>query len=107
MLAEYVEQDQLSSFFGRGELGQRHEVDHFTETVDDGQDDSIAVRRGKACNKVHGDMGPQAVGNRKRLQKSWWEVLCRLQTGQALTNSCESSFKVGHQKHWRRACCVR
>ena len=70
MKAEYVEQDQLSSFFGRGELGQRHEVGHFAEAVHDSQDDSMAFRRRKARNKVHGDVGPWAVGNRKRLQKS-------------------------------------
>ena len=45
---------------------------HFTEAVHNGQDDSMAFRRGKACHKVHGDVGPRAVGNRKRLQKSCW-----------------------------------
>ena len=50
--AEYMEQDQLSSLFSSGELGERYKMDHLAEAVHDGQDDSVAVRGGKTSNKV-------------------------------------------------------
>lgn len=68
-----MEQDQLSSLFSSGELGERYKVDHLAEAVHDGQDDSVAVRGGKTRNKVQGYVGPWAMRNRKRLkQPSRW-----------------------------------
>ena len=69
----YMEQDQLSSLFSSGDLGERYKVDHLAEAVHDGQDNSVAVRGGKNSNKVQRYVGPWAMRNRKRLkQPSRW-----------------------------------
>lgn len=52
MKAASMQQNQLCRFLGRGELGQWYNVGHLAEAINNGQDNSVALQSGEACDKV-------------------------------------------------------
>lgn len=70
MKPEDMQQDQLSSLLGRGELGQGHEVSYLTEAIYHCQDGGMFIGQRETGNKVQGDVRPGPMGHRQRLQKT-------------------------------------
>ena len=70
MEAEDVVEEQVCSLSGRGEFSKGDEMGQLTKPIHKGEDDSVALGRGKTGHEVQRDVRPGTMGNGQGVQEA-------------------------------------